>query len=493
MASLLDNLRPASFRGVAFRVVETDLAAGRRTQLHEYPQRDKPYAQDMGRASRMVRFQAFVVGKDYIAQAGKLLTALEAGGPGELIHPWFGTLRVSVLDPASAKFDQRLGRAEFFLSFVESGDLTYPSATADTAAASRSAASSLQAKAAAFFGAVAKFAGFLNRVVVQALSIYGTVRGIIANPLGFALSLLGYSTLPGNLVSLSALFGNPLDLGKNYGAMLSVAPIATRLTASATSPSAVDKTLIPIIGALVDAAGHPAMADPLGITSPAAPASANPVIPANIDPYVDPGVQAQYLSKSDAYTLASPLILALGGAIDLPSLPASTGGMTVAQQQQFANTAAIYGQTRQLLLVQAVGLSSLLACTVYDEVIGIRDRLCAALDREALAVSAGASLLDVARGASVAARLPLSVAAPGVANDLYIALTKARAAVFEDLTTRAQDSARLVNLKLPVPLPALAVAYDLYEDAARETEIIGRNHVWHPGFLPPVNLQVLSR
>ena len=42
-------------------------------------------------------------------------------------------------------------------------------------------------------------------------------------------------------------------------------------------------------------------------------------------------------------------------------------------------------------------------------------------------------------------------------------------------------------------MPALVLAYDLYEDAARADEIATRNRINHPGFLPPIPLQVLSR
>lgn len=62
---LSKNLRPASWRGVPFQVDSTDMGAGRRTQLHEYPQRDKPWVEDLGRAAREVAFDGFVTGADY--------------------------------------------------------------------------------------------------------------------------------------------------------------------------------------------------------------------------------------------------------------------------------------------------------------------------------------------------------------------------------------------------------------------------------------------
>ena len=45
-------LNQASFRGVPFAVYGGDARFGRRLALHEYPGRDKPYIEDMGRSTR---------------------------------------------------------------------------------------------------------------------------------------------------------------------------------------------------------------------------------------------------------------------------------------------------------------------------------------------------------------------------------------------------------------------------------------------------------
>jgi prophage DNA circulation protein len=140
---LYEKLRPASFRKIPFLVNGTEFETGRRNQIHEYPQRDKPYAQDMGRATRHIEFDAFVIGVDYVEKANMLLGALEEYGPGALIHPWFGALKVNVLT-CRVVFDKNLGHAIFSLSFVESGELAFPSSAASTAALSRKAAAKLE-------------------------------------------------------------------------------------------------------------------------------------------------------------------------------------------------------------------------------------------------------------------------------------------------------------------------------------------------------------
>lgn len=44
-----DRLQDASFRGVPFKVEEESAGTGRRVETHEYPNRDKPYTEDLGK------------------------------------------------------------------------------------------------------------------------------------------------------------------------------------------------------------------------------------------------------------------------------------------------------------------------------------------------------------------------------------------------------------------------------------------------------------
>nr|MDM8590005.1 DNA circularization N-terminal domain-containing protein [Escherichia coli] len=44
-----DRLQDASFRGVPFKVEEESTGTGRRVETHEYPNRDKPYTEDLGK------------------------------------------------------------------------------------------------------------------------------------------------------------------------------------------------------------------------------------------------------------------------------------------------------------------------------------------------------------------------------------------------------------------------------------------------------------
>ena len=400
MAILLkDKLRPASFRKIPFQVDSSEFETGRRTQVHEYPQRDKPFAQDMGRRTREIEFVAFVIGPDYVEKANALLGAIEEYGSGALVHPWLGTLNVNVLS-CRVSFDRGLGVARFNLAFVESGALMFPSSAQSSAALSRIASAKLETASVSRFAQVFKILGMINNVAQFALTTYGKALYILSNPVFALANMIGFGSLPGNLNSLGSLFSNIASLGWTFAGLLN-------LSVFGKSGNYTDTTLIPTIRGLTRMAIDQNMAQP----------------------------------DTPVYTTA-----------------------TTAQIN--INNAAILANTRQLLLVQAVGLSSYLTCSIYDDTLALKNELAAALDAEAL-------LTD--------------------SDDLYQAIMSARAAMWEDLTARSRDSARLSTIVPSDVLPALAIAYDYYEDAGRDLEIVARNKLPNPGFIPVSNLLVLSR
>jgi len=227
--ALKDDLRPASFRGVPFAVVDAGLAAGRRVEVHTYPKRDKPWVEDLGRATREIDITAVVVGSDYVARANALLAAFEQPGPGTLVHPWLGTMQVSLKDLARVYFDAGLGQARINLSVVESGELTFPAAVASTAAQSRLAAASLEDAAVTEFASTYTMDGggqdFVLGDAQDAInSGFDEVKGDFspAMALGYADNVA--SARSGSL----ALISQPTALGKNIMDFLRIASRAEK-------------------------------------------------------------------------------------------------------------------------------------------------------------------------------------------------------------------------------------------------------------------------
>ncbi len=121
-----DRQLPGSFRGIAFESLGDTLDGGRRGPVHEYPLRDPPYREDMGRKARTVSVSALVVGDDYLDQLDQLVGALEDGRPGELIHPWYGRITVYVDTYTVTHSSAEMGQATVEMNFHERGDLQFP-------------------------------------------------------------------------------------------------------------------------------------------------------------------------------------------------------------------------------------------------------------------------------------------------------------------------------------------------------------------------------
>lgn len=131
MSLFSSKLRKSSFNGVSFEVTSSNIIFGRRTVTHEYPQRDEPYTEDLGRSARTFDVTGFLVGETYIAQTKRLLKVLEESSqdnkPGKLVHPWLGTLNVFLSSKPKIEWQLEQGFTKLTLNFVEAGNLNNPS------------------------------------------------------------------------------------------------------------------------------------------------------------------------------------------------------------------------------------------------------------------------------------------------------------------------------------------------------------------------------
>lgn len=447
-ALLKDSLMPASFRKIPFQVESTGFETGRRVQIHEYPQRDKPLAQDLGKSTRNIEFDAFVVGTDYAEQADALIGALEEYGSGILVHPWFGSLTVNV-KTCRVSFDRALGLAKFSLSFVEAGELAFPSSSESTAALSREAAENLETESVSWFSEVVSIANEISEVADQALALYGEVLSFIANPAFALANMLGFGSLLGNLVSLSALFGTPLELGWSFAGLLNLSEKAKdgTLTGGDVSQSVSAAVGVASGGGISQSSSATGMSSVGGIgQSSSATGGAS----------VSPDITLIPVVRGLTRMAVNPVLAA----------PVDPVYATPTSTRIHDNKTAILANARQLLLVQACGLSSYLKCAIYDDTLATKNELAAALDAEILQTTD---------------------------DNVYMALTTCRSAMWKDLTERSRDSSRLVIITPDDVLPMLVIAYDYYENAGRDLEVVERNKIHNPNFVPVAPLKVLSR
>jgi prophage DNA circulation protein len=125
-----DKFQRAKFRDAIFYVDNDQRGGGRRVALHEYPKRNVPYAEDMGRAATKYQVSAFLITRDgsYLELKDALIEALEKDGPGMLRLPlpyMMQDVKVMVQGYTVTESRERGGMCTFEMTFVEYGDPFY--------------------------------------------------------------------------------------------------------------------------------------------------------------------------------------------------------------------------------------------------------------------------------------------------------------------------------------------------------------------------------
>ena len=399
MSTFAEKLRPASFREVPFSVTESTFTVG--IHVFEYPQRDKPFVEDLGKSAREITVTAVFAGADYISGMQKLLDAMEQEGSGVLIHPMLGSMKVTPKESTKVTYSTKdCGYSFATLTFVESGDYVYPTSVVDTAAKVAAAASGLNAAALQAF--------------IKRLDLTGAQDFVI-------------STIGGRL---SEYF--QIDVYKTISSLFDVSDEMSTLAARAISY--VNRTPRSFGQAVLNAFGFSRASY-------------------SVNNWRRVTRLLSRLVKSDG----------MNNSYAVARKSAESSRATAASLQ-------VQALARSAVLAEAISASANVGGSEggisYEDMISIRDEVLGAIDAEMLKCED---------------------------DDVYLALEESRASVYDDMTSRAQDEARLITVTPPEVMPALVVAYDFYEDASRDQEIIDRNGVRHGGFVPAKELLLLSR
>lgn len=122
----LDDLHSASFRGIPFLVSGARTTAGRKQAVHEYPDTDRRYVEDMGILQDKYEIEAIVHGVDWLQRRDSLRRALLEGGIGELVHPFYGSVQVVPEPHTVSERTSELGVVKFQLVFLRAEEGVYP-------------------------------------------------------------------------------------------------------------------------------------------------------------------------------------------------------------------------------------------------------------------------------------------------------------------------------------------------------------------------------
>lgn len=116
-------LQTASFKGIPFQVAEHGFSINRRIAQYDRVHATLPINEDLGRQARNYQIQAWVLGANYSVQRDRLLQSCTTSGPGVLIHPYLGLLRVHCerAEIIENSHENRIARLN--LNFIEAGSV----------------------------------------------------------------------------------------------------------------------------------------------------------------------------------------------------------------------------------------------------------------------------------------------------------------------------------------------------------------------------------
>jgi prophage DNA circulation protein len=218
-----DSLRLASWRGLPFQVSEGEATVGRRVHVHEYPFRDDPWAEDLGRRTRTFAVRGYLIGDDVAGQLADFEAAAEQSGSGELIHPFRETKTVTLLGCSSTDIWEEGRVVRLVLQFVETGERRYPASLLNGRNDVGSAADALDRACGAVGadGIAATLAGGYGgaqSIVRTAQSYVSAARSLVSSATGAIRSVTSLAgiAIPG-VSSLGRFLGSRSGVGSVLG------------------------------------------------------------------------------------------------------------------------------------------------------------------------------------------------------------------------------------------------------------------------------------
>lgn len=456
-----DRLQPASFRGVAFKVDGDDLQVGRRTVLHEYPGRDTPSVEDMGRETREYSISAYLIGANYMAERDRLIDVLEQAGPGELVSPWYGRMNVVVMGKqriSHSKVDGGMCVVSF--TFVESGEDDWPTATPLGSSQLKGRSMSLRDRAQGAFAKAFGLEGLPEWMSMATIEHASGVLGDVADILNSADGKMSSALrlMRGDLGELmpppstawifSRRLAAVLDAGNSAGRTArSLLSLSSRTASASQAPSARPAGVWPTTAQdrqQVDRLTN-SVSELVRVNLIASSAQAVALMPA-------PSQPANVPSRAPALD-----------AVDVARLPANVSpapglGQSEAAASNPSGTNPEQGDT-------AAGGASISTMPTHDELEETRQTIIAAIDKESERTTD---------------------------DGVYQALRDLRRELVATVRQQQQHASKLVTRTPSETTPALVLAAEWYDDAGRADELIAKNNIPHPGFVPPDPLRTLA-
>jgi len=435
IGTYMQQLRPASFRGMPFVSLGGSASFGRRNELHEYAKRDEPWSEDLGRAARRFQVVGYLVGDDVIQKREVMIRQIETQDSGELIHASYGRRTVNV---NNFSVIERWDKARYFelrFDFIESGASLFPSSSSAGTSLIAAAVSKLGLSAAADFASkvlsqLQYGAAVVGMAVSTALTWYTTAKNLV----GDARNLIGLVfDLPGSFGRFAGSATVPTF--SNYPsaptpATTTTADLIAQATRARTAVSVASSTLAAAASSLDSTSTDAFATAARGVASALLAASPNP---------------------ADGIRLLSAL------AVFSPAAPTTSSTIGMAMEVMQSACGDLF---RRAAIGAVATAASTYKPTSADDAATVRDTVVALIDSE------------------------IEIAGNQGDDSTYGALRSLRSAVIQDLNSRGAGLAAIKTFVIKANLPALVLAQRLYRDPARADELVAQANPVHPAFMP---------
>jgi prophage DNA circulation protein len=444
--SFFDQLQRASFGGVPFGVLSADATFGRRQAVHQYPFKEVPWVEDLGKSVRRINVTGFLVensaiygGGDVIAQREALIAVAESPGASTLVHPTLGRLDVNA---ASVTVSERWDQGRYFevrFVFIESGLREFPNVVQATGnAVSGSALGADLAAAADFALALVSTINFGRAIISTVVQTATTWAAMAEGVVDDATSLFG---MVQDLSGASGRFAGGSASGFLASSQTSASASAT-VASSVAAGIAARANVRKVAGGVSGAAATGRAAD----TAAAVQA-------------LSAAVLASMNNPADALRLTRKL------AAFAPSgyTTSSTVGAAIASTQTMVGKLC-----RRAAVASLARAASTYQPASADDAVTVRNQVTALLDAE------------------------IAIAGDSGEDQSFAALRALRQSVVVDLNSRGAALPSLKTFSLQASLPAAVLSLRFYRDPSRADEIARETGAAHPAFQPQT-VQVLAR
>lgn len=418
-----DYIFKASFRDAPFEVESSSNDGGRRNQKHEYPNKNTPYIEDMGKKAETFTIEAFVVGDDYTKKRDKLRNACSATGAGILKHPSYGEISVICDSYSITERYTSEGRiARFSLTFIESGAQEMPAVTVDYKDQINELADKTEQCV------TENFAGRFN-IDAQPTPVTTAASAVVTQ---FAKQAEAFASYANSKIYNAIQSGTELVSNVN-------AKIDTAKSMINVSVDTIDQ--ITSVANQLNNLAHDARSI---LDTPK-------ILASKVSEYIN--VLKSALSPVDAIKQ-----IVLATYMDISEKVKKINLNTLKGAAQAELIEQIGAMIERIGIVhQAKALSEVVFTNVQDAQ-KMLDDFTSQIDKQLLSIIA-------------------------VDNEVTQSLRDLRAMVVKNITENIKRLPEIRTIHLAENIPSVVLAYDLYEDIERAVEIVERNSVKNPGFV----------